>query len=187
MKKSYAQTDSERAEIECQCDLQVRSTGNPIGYGQQQRLGVSAFALTRLRSHNSSSSGNPIRNLLFRPRIPEIIPLSRSRARRKEHLCRKSQRLPHESPAIRYCPCLARLIESPRRQFLRPLSSCLWDYAQRRQPISLPAAATTRSCLTSPPTVCASNVLPPATARPGCGPLDGVVEASPFALHSTRG
>ena len=43
-------------------------------------------------------------------------------ARRKEHLCRKSQRLRHESPAIRYRPCRARLIESPRRQFLRHFS-----------------------------------------------------------------
>lgn len=62
------------------------------------------------------------RNLLFRSRIPAVIPLLRQSTRRKEHLCRKSQRLRHERPAIRYRPCVARLIERPRRQFLRHFS-----------------------------------------------------------------
>src|SRR5579859_7472663 len=48
-------------------------------------------------------------SLLFRPSISAIEPLLKKGAWRKECLSRRSDRLRHERPAIRHCPCLANI------------------------------------------------------------------------------
>jgi hypothetical protein len=61
------------------------------------------------------------------------------------------------------CPPHRELLSSLFPTLVRPLFFLHWNSAQRRQPVSLPEAATAPSCITSPRTVLSSGVLPPAT------------------------